>query len=336
MKKRQILTSILVATGLILTTYLNTPIFADNNTSNGTQVEKEDKTTSEENSKETSETSTSETLSEHSSENSLIKEETGNTKVEIKEVVLYDEKDIKVTAKNLEFSETEKDLILNLLIENNSKEELNFSIDHYNVNLNHIGVSTYINETLSAGKKSKVKVNLHNEYDLIDLDKIAIIDFFLAVTKTDDSPYVESIPCEIKTNLFKENETYLPTPIYDNQLKIYSLGLTDNKYDAGIVLIFENNSDKNYTINFEEVYINGFSSSSTFVYLNSPKKSFNTVLARIDDKALEEADITTLDEIKEFEFKFSTLENNNYETRNVSDLIKINLNSDTSETEASK
>lgn len=302
MKKRLIFLSAILASSLILSPSINTMISAE------------------------------ESSSEASSEKSSEQDSASNKTPEIKEVVLFDEKDIKVTAKSLEFTDQKNGAILNLLIENNSKEDLNFIVR--NANLNRVGVGAFVNETLAAGKKSKVKMDYYNDYNLVDINKTAIIDFNMSVSKNDDTPYVDDIPVEIKTNLYKENESYLPKPFYDkDQIKIYNLGLVETKYDKGIALVFENDSDKNYSINSEETYLNGFSLSSMFIYLDSPSKSYTTVFARINDKSLKEADLKSLDEIEEFELKFSTTENNDYSTKKDSDLIKLNLKSGEVETE---
>ncbi len=308
MKKRLIFLSAILASSLILSPSINTMISAE----------------------ESSSESTKESSSEASSEKSSEQDSASNETPEIKKVVLFDEKDIEVTAESLEF--TSHGLILNLLIENNSKEDLNFIVR--NANLNRVGVGSFVNETLAAGKKSKVKMDYYNDYNLVDINKTAIIDFNMSVSKNDDSPYVDDIPVEIKTNLYKENESYLPKPFYDkDQIKIYNLGLVETKYDKGIALVFENDSDKTYSISSEETYLNGFSLSSMFIYLDSPSKSYTTVLARINDKSLTEADLKSLDEIEEFELKFSTTENNDYSTKKESDLIKLNLKSGEVETE---
>ncbi len=120
----------------------------------------------------------------------------------IEETVLYDENDIKITATDLDY--TDYSAKLNLMIENDSEEDLSFvtgSIGYSCCSINGYMIDDgYLNVDIAAGKKSNETISFGTETLLLyGITEIADIQIGFQITDKDyDDSYVE--PVQIKTS----------------------------------------------------------------------------------------------------------------------------------------
>lgn len=121
----------------------------------------------------------------------------------IEDTVIVDEKDVKITASNLNYDSYEA--TMDLLIENNSDENLSFSSGtlRYRCNaVNGYSVSSiYLNQDVSAGTKESCSVSISNtEMELMGITDIAELEIGFLVRTEDYDEYLTTGPVKIQTS----------------------------------------------------------------------------------------------------------------------------------------
>lgn len=121
----------------------------------------------------------------------------------IEDTVIVDEKDVKITASNLNYDSYEA--TMDLLIENNSDENLSFSSGtlRYRCNaVNGYSVSSiYLNQDVSAGTKENCSVSISNtEMELMGITDIAELEIGFLVRTEDYDEYLTTGPVKIQTS----------------------------------------------------------------------------------------------------------------------------------------
>ncbi len=120
-----------------------------------------------------------------------------DTSGEIEETVLVDNNDVKITATGLEYSK--RYVNINIQIENNSDEELDFGT-YVAVN-GYMMDGAYLYETVAAGKKAKADIEIDvSELQMYGLSQVA--DIVVGITATDeDYDKIRFGETQIKTSL---------------------------------------------------------------------------------------------------------------------------------------
>lgn len=130
------------------------------------------------------------------------KEEPLDTEVSIEETILVDEKDIKITATEIEFGRY--DLEVSLTIENNSDKDLSFvsgSIGYCNNSINGYMIEdAYFHEDVTAGKKANTTIGFSlDEMAALGITEVADIKIGFDVSDDDYKDYYQGVG-EIKTS----------------------------------------------------------------------------------------------------------------------------------------
>lgn len=144
----------------------------------------------------------------------------------IEETVLVDEKDVKITATGISYSDY--DVEISMVIENNSDQDLSFitgSISHSINSVNGYMISDgYINADVSAGKKSNEKMSIsRNSLALMGITQIADIEISFMIEDEDNDEYLITKPAQIKTSAFDS---------YDYSKDYYAQALSDGTFGA--------------------------------------------------------------------------------------------------------
>lgn len=184
------------------------------------------------------------------------------TAVTVEETVLLDESSIKITVTGLEdgLFGTE----LNLLIENNSDE--NLTIQARNASVNGYMVDTMMSADVAAGKKSNDELTFSTSA-LKDcgIDTFATMEFSFHIFTTDD--WEDYLDTDIITVETSAAGTYTQTyddsgsVLYDaNDIKIIGKGLSsdDSIFGPGLIVYIENNSGTDFTVQVRDTSVNGF------------------------------------------------------------------------------
>lgn len=204
----------------------------------------------------------------------------------IAETVLVDEKGIKITAKEIDYSGRSPEL--KLLLENNTDGEVDFysGTTHSNVNsINSYMSGGYLNETVSAGKKANVKIRLHDEdLEVIGISRIAELQIGFYVEDADRNEILRTDPIRIPTEivdsydlsseslvehletsdylsslgaelLFSHKENFLETDLAE----LSSICAIKNKDDDTVLLVdVVNTSDDLLYAGINDIYVNDF------------------------------------------------------------------------------
>lgn len=187
--------------------------------------------------------------------------------VSIEEQVIYDNKGIKITATGLDDSIFGTELKLS--IENNSED--NITVQTFNANVNGYMVSTIMSVDVASGKKANDSITFETS-GLKDcgIDKIATMEFRFTILDP------ESFTSITDSDMIKINTSIADTYVqkYDdtgnvlvdkNGIKIVGKGLSqsDSFWGPGLILYIENNSDRDITIQADDVSINNIMVDST-------------------------------------------------------------------------
>lgn len=261
------------------------------------------------------------------SESNVQAEETSKdaqeTAVSIEEQVLYDDKDIKITATGLEdgWMGTE----LKLLIENNSSQGI--TVQARNANVNGYMVTTLMSVDVAAGKRANDSLTFETSgLKECGIETIAEMEFSFYIFDTDSwEDIVSTDVIAISTSVA---DSYTQT--YDDSgnvlldkkgVRIIEKGLStdDSFWGPGIILYIENNSDRDITVQAGDVSINGFMVDFTMSEdVIVGKKAISAVQFLSTD--LEE---NSIQEITDVELKFHVLDMESFETIFNSDQISI-------------
>lgn len=167
---------------------------------------------------------------------------------EIQETVLYDDNDVVITAKNLEYSKSK--VSLKILIENNSDQDLDFTTSSSNHNgenfVNGYMLGSYVSETVKPGKKTSVNMNYSwDELNLCGIEKIAEISVDFLCKDEKGNEYFVTGPMLIRTEIADQ---------YDYSKESLYSGLTDS------------NLSKKFSI---EYLVNNFYGDDIFIINNA-------------------------------------------------------------------
>ncbi len=204
----------------------------------------------------------------------------------IEETVLVDEKDVKITATGISYSDY--DVEISMVIENNSDQDLSFitgSISHSINSVNGYMISDgYINADVSAGKKSNEKMSIsRNSLALMGITQIADIEISFVIEDEDNEDYLITKPAQIKTSAFDSHDyskDYYAQALSDGtfgadyDVKIDSFSEEKLFDDSGISLIsqayvtnssdemmlmleFENTSDQQIYVGVKNISVSG-------------------------------------------------------------------------------
>lgn len=224
---------------------------------------------------------------------------TEDTAVTLDETIIYDENDIKITATGLR----EDGLLgpeLNLLIENNSTQNITVQPDYCLVN----GYMMYglMSSDVAVGKKNNDTLDFsRSTLEECGIDQIA--DIRLKFTVSDGDSW---------TTLFKTDELSLQTSaagsytqtyndsgevIYDtNGIKVVAKSAGDDFLGKGVTFYLENNTDQHIVVNGENISVNGYMMTDLFYADLAPHSHAVDTLTLLDSD-LKDNSIDTIEEV---------------------------------------
>ena len=216
----------------------------------------------------------------------------------IEETVLFEYNGIKVTAK--EITEDWLGPELKVLIENDTDENINVSLDE--IAVNDYMVSAWLYEDVAAGKKSNATFEIWSStLSNAGISNIGKIDFYFRVINSDNyNTIYESKEIELKTSLYDEMDLEandVGTELLNqNGIRIVGKGVNDSLWGQGVLLYIENNSDKNIIVSTDNLSVNGYMVNG-YLYstIMSNKKAIETVILSSTD--LEDNDIESIEDL---------------------------------------
>ena len=244
--------------------------------------------------------------------------------VTIEEQVIYDEHDIKVTAKALEYDDWFGPSVA-ILIENNSQQ--NITVQTRNSSVNGLMIETLFSCDVAAGKKGNDRITFYEtELDIANIEIMKNIEFQLHIFDSDewkdiadsdmivlttsaDPAYVQ--PCNTDGFLAFEDENV--------KIVVQKLDSDDSFWGSDIYVYIENNSNENVTVQTRDVSINGFMLDPMFSCdIAAGKKAYDIISFFESD--LEDNGIT---DITEMEVKFSIFNSDSWSNTYETDAITI-------------
>lgn len=243
----------------------------------------------------------------------------------IEEEVLVDQNQIRITAKSLEENWLGQEM--KVLIENDSEKAVTVSLDA--LMINDYMMSSFLYETVSAGKKSNATFEVFNS-KLKDagIENIGKIEMIFNFTNPDTyrTEYTSEI-IELKTNLYdsmddKPNDMGKEL-VNNNGIRIVGKYVDEGSiWGNGVVLYIENNSDRNVYVSAEELSVNGYMIDEyLFSDVRAHKKAIETMILSSSD--LENNDIETIEEIST---KFTIIDKDSYRQIFTTEEISFSVN----------
>ncbi len=232
----------------------------------------------------------------------------------IEETVLFEQNDVKVTATKMVSDELWGPGV-NLLIENNSAQDILVTCDSLTVN--DYMVYDFFSAEVSAGKKSNEVVYLLDD-TLIEAGVTTIADINMVFDISNNDSYdtiFMTEPIQLKTSQFtnykKEKLDEGLLLLDQDGIKIVAKYLDyDEFFGNEIVFYFENNTDKDVSVYCESCAINGFMIDSFLSgEINAGKMLIEGIT--IADENLKENGI---EEIEEVDIVFSFSDSDTYDT----------------------
>ena len=255
---------------------------------------------------------------------SIAKEtEQPESEVSIEEQVLYDEKDIKITATGMKdgWMGTE----LELLIENNSGKGI--TVQARNANVNGYMVPTTMSVDVASGKKANDSLTFETSgLKECGIETIAQMEFSFRIFDTESwEDIVNTDVIKLATSAadsYKQTFDDSGNVLMDKEgIRIIEKGLTedDSFWGPGIVLYIENNSDRDITVQTADVSVNGFMVDATMSEdVIAGRKAMSAVQFLSTD--LEE---NSIEKIIDVELKFNIIDMESFDDIFDSDTISI-------------
>lgn len=258
-----------------------------------------------------------------SSESVSKEKEQAGTEVSIEEQVLYDEKDIKITAKGIKDGWMGTELAL--LIENNSGKGI--TVQARNANVNGYMVPTTMSADVASGKKANDSLTFETSgLKEWGIETIAKVEFSFHIFDTESwDDIVNTDVIKIATSAadsYKQTYDDSGNVLVDKKgIRIIEKGLTedDSFWGPGIVLYIENNSDRDITVQTADVSVNGFMVDATMSEdVIAGRKAMSAVQFLSTD--LEE---NSIEKITDVELKFNIIDMESFDNIFDSDTLSI-------------
>lgn len=241
----------------------------------------------------------------------------------IEEVVLVDQKDIKITAKSFDAKGTFGPSI-KLLIENNSSKSV--TVQARNASVNGYMIETMLSSDVAAGKKANAElVFMRSALDAAGISTIADMGFSFHIF--DSETWNDYLDTELFSITTSEAEGFNYSfdssgfEVYnDGDVNIVVKGLGESWMGPTVVVYIYNGSGKNICVQARDVSINGFMVNSIFSAEVVAGKHCVDALSFLSSD-LEENGIESIDEV---ELSFHIFDNTNWNT--IKDTAPVTIN----------
>ena len=221
-------------------------------------------------------------------------------KVTIDETVLYEQNQLKITAKEMYYDSYWENVCIKVLIENNSDKDWGIQCDS---TVNNYTQTNYFSCFVAAGKKANETIELYmDELAACGIDTISEIALSFIVEDADSyNTLFETGDIELRTSAYGtiEQPDIEGQTLYDKDGILIVGNYAENySYGDGALLVFVKNCyGKDIEVSCENVSINGFMIDAYFY--QEVKNGRRTVACMsIYSDELEKNDIESFDEIE--------------------------------------
>jgi|GEM_PF-2888805 len=240
--------------------------------------------------------------------------------------VLVDQGGLKITATGIE-EDRYAGVKVNLLIENNTSNDLNISSQTMSVNNYMMDGSMY--SSVVSGKKSndylRISYSDLNASEITNIGEIDI-DFNVMDAASYDSVIITADPLQTSDYASMDTKAVSSGEEILNQdgLRIMALTVDSDGYYVNVYYYIENTTGRDITIDTEDTSVNGY--MMTAEMYNTIKNGKKAVAAmRISQNDLTSNSISTIDE---FEVTFDIRDNSTYEELGTVGPITFTINGD--------
>lgn len=244
--------------------------------------------------------------------------------ITIKEQVLYNKNNVKITAKSIDLDAFAGPSI-KVLIENDSDKNITVQISSAAVN--DFMISTIFSSDVVAGKKSNDEVTLlSSDLEAAGISTIKDIELIFNIFNTES---LDTIDISGITHIQTTADPDYVQPVNDsgfvaldkNNVKVVVKKLDDTTsfWGADLYVYVENNSNKDITIQVRKVSLNGFMMNPLFSCQLLPgKKAISSITFMEDD--LKNNDIT---KFQSLEMSFTVFDTKSLDTIFDSSTVKV-------------
>ena len=232
----------------------------------------------------------------------------------IEQTVVYDDKGVVITAKEYTRDDFWNSDGIKFLIENNTEQ--NITVSTKAVIVNGYMIYDLFVASVAAGKKTNETMTLStSELNAAGISLVGEVEIYFHIYDSDTWDTIVNPDCvTIRTSKYDSMDTEADDSgnvLYDaDGIKIVGKYVNEDSFwGKSIVLYIENNTEKNFTVNVDDLSVNGFTIDEFFsseVYAG--KKAIDEITLMSSD--LEENDIK---EIEEVSLKFKVTDEN-YDT----------------------
>lgn len=245
----------------------------------------------------------------------------------IKQQVLVDKKDIKITATGLELDGL-FGASLKVLIENNSDTDL--VVQTRGSSVNGYMIESLISADVAAGKKTNDEITfMSSSLEACGIKEIADLEFYFHIFTAEGwDKYLDTDPISVKTSLadsydYKYDDS--GKKLYEGKnIRIVAKGISadDSIFGPGLVLFIENTGKTSVTVQARDVSVNGFMIDPIFSSeIAAGKKTIDGLTFMSDD-----LDENSIDKITDAELSFHIFKTESWDT--ITDTKKYTLSFD--------
>lgn len=254
--------------------------------------------------------------------------ETEPAEATLEEVVVYDDGTFKLTAKEIDYSDS-REIQVKFLAENNSDKSVSFVGNDFTIN----GITIYGNFYIdvAAGKKANGSLNLDlDDLSYVGIEEIATItaqDIF--IYNNDDRETITHLTFSLETSIANDYNQEIDRSgelLYERDgIRVLYRGLETNWMDEPVLsVLVENTSDVNCSILVDDVSVNGF-----MVYANMSAPAYSdTVTYNEIDFSSSDLEESGIDAIEEVCFKLWAYDDDNNTTLWRTEEITVSISSE--------
>ncbi len=242
-----------------------------------------------------------------------------------KDLIIFDEGDITITAKSIDYDNWYGPSLI-ILIENNSSTSV--TVQTRNSVINGYMIDSLVSEQVAPGKKSVTDISFSaSDMELCGITEVQDIEFTFHIFNSDTwDTIIDSSPILLTTDVTGYTQVYDDSGLvlYDedgiriiakNEVRISSTTGLD------VFVYIENNTDHNITVQTRDESVNGFMTSAIFSCdVLSGKKAVDDI--SFMQSSLDENGITDIEEI---ELRFHIFDSDTWDNNKDTDMITISF-----------
>lgn len=245
-------------------------------------------------------------------------------KITIEEAVVYDKDGVKITVSGMEDGWTGPEV--KFLIENATDKNIAISGD--TAIINGVTIPVYLYIDVAAGKKTIDTMTIYtSNLEIAGIEKIATINVKDAhIVDTDSYNTLADAPFEIVTSVgtdyVQEVDDSGEVLFEANGISVIGKVFKDSLFGEEVILLVKNNSEKNVTVQAENISVNGFTIDG-WMYDTVYSGTVRFCSLGLYSTSLEENEITKVEDVC---FTINLIDPNSFSRLAQSDEIQIIVN----------